>query len=290
MNLLQSIVRRAHVPFYAVKLLGETWRLWGFRRWMGFWTSREEDVLLTMSGLKFLVRSSRIETQMTDTFAIMESLHHRLYNRRFFNEEFRIGDYDTVVDIGGYIGSFTVPAAKCAKHGIVYAFEPSPGNFGQLEKNLRLNDVGNAKAFNLGIASSDREITLFLDRRNLASNSLFLRSDQEPAHCVRAAAISLGSLFARHDIRHCDFLKIDCEGAEYEILMTLDRAVLERIGKIACEVHEPAYYGVTDPAHTPAKLVKFLEEKGFAVHRKPVNPYLGMIYALNRDFRKARPA
>jgi FkbM family methyltransferase len=290
MNLFQRIVRHVHVPFYAFKLLWETLRAWGFRRWLAFWASREENVPLSMGDLNFLVRGSSIKSKMTDTFAIMETVYHKLYNRRFFDDVFQIGPEDTVVDIGGYVGSFALPAATYAKRGIIYSFEPSPENFNQFEKNLSLNRLDNVKVFNLGVASSDRKITLFLDNMNPASNSIYLRSDQDKGEkCVEKDALSLPTLFARHNIRQCDFLKVDCEGAEYEILMSLDRTMLDRIGKIACEIHEPVYYGVTDPACTPDHLVKFLERNGFTVYRKPVNPYLGMLYAANHSYTKAGP-
>jgi hypothetical protein len=108
-------------------------------------------------------------------------------------------------------------------------------------------------------------------------------------HAVEIRALSLATIFREQQIDRCEFFKIDCEGAEYEILMTLDQAMLNRIGKIACELHEPVYYGITDPAHTPQKLVEFLESKGFTVYRKPVNPYLGMMYAVNRNFGQPAP-
>jgi len=143
--------------------------------------------------------------------------------------------------------------------------------------------------FNQGVASSDRKISLFLDNMNPASKSIYLRADQGGGnHYAESLAISLPSLFEREGISRCDFLKIDCEGAEYEILMSLDPSMLDRIGKIACEYHQPAYYGVTHPEHTPERLVRFLEENGFTVYRKPVNPYLGMLYAANHRV-PARP-
>jgi FkbM family methyltransferase len=228
------------------------------------------------------VRASSIKTKMTDTFAIMETVHHKLYNRKFFDDEFRIGPTDTVVDVGGYIGSFAIPAAKRAHQGRVISYEPSPENFRQSEINLRLNGLENLKVFNAGVASSNRTITLFLDHMNPASNSIYLRSDQgRNEKCVEREAVSLETLFLRHGIDRCDFLKVDCEGAEYEILMSLGRPMLDRIRKIACEVHEPVYYGVSNPEHTPQALAKFLESNGFAVYRKPVNPYLSMLYAAN---------
>jgi FkbM family methyltransferase len=235
-----------------------------------------------MDGLSFWVRAASIKSKMTDTFAIMESLYHQLYSRRFYDDNFQIKPDDTVLDIGGYVGSFALPAARLASRGRVISFEPSPANFRQFEKNLELNKLGNVKVYNQGVASSDRTITLFLDNMNPASNSIYLRTDQNRGNNYsEGAAISLLSLFGREGIQRCDFLKIDCEGAEYEILMSLDRAMLDRIGKIACEYHQPAYYGVTNPDHTPDHLVKFLEKNGFTVYRKPVNPYLGMLYAAN---------
>jgi len=282
MNVAQKIIRHAHVPYYAVLLLWETFRAWGFRKWLKFWFSREEQVPLTMDGLNFHVRASSIKSKMTDTFAIMESLYHKLYSRRFYDDNFQINPGDTVVDIGGYVGSFALPAARLASRGRILSFEPSPSNFRQFQTNLGLNPLANVRVFNQGVASSDRAITLFLDNMNPASNSIYLRADQDRGNnYAEGVAVSLPTLFEREAILKCDFLKIDCEGAEYEILMSLDRPMLDRIGKIACEYHQPAYYGVTDPRHTPELLARFLEQNGFVVYLKPVNPYLGMLYAAN---------
>ena len=282
MNIVQKFIRHVHVPYYALKLLAETLRAWGFRVWVLFWFSEEESVPLTMDGLNFRVRGGSIKSKMTDTFAIMESLYHHLYSRRFYDDEFRIDPEDIVVDIGGYIGSFALPAARLAPRGKVFSFEPSPSNYEQFVKNLELNALPNVKIFNQGVASSDRKITLFLDNMNPASNSIYLRTDQNRGNnYVEKEAISLRAMFDREGIQDCNFLKIDCEGAEYEILMGLDRSMLDRIGKIACEYHQPAYYGVTNPEHTPEKLARFLEQNGFTVYQKPVNPYLGMMYAAN---------
>jgi len=57
MNFAQRVVRHVHVPYYAVLLLWESLRAWGLRKWLSFWCSRQESVLLTMDGLTFSVRS-----------------------------------------------------------------------------------------------------------------------------------------------------------------------------------------------------------------------------------------
>src|SRR5262249_14732263 len=98
MNPVQKFIRHVHVPYYAFRLLVGTLRAWGFAAWVKFWCSEEESVPLTMDGLHFVVRASSIKSKMTDTFAIMESLYHHLYSRRFYDDEFRIEAEDTVID------------------------------------------------------------------------------------------------------------------------------------------------------------------------------------------------
>lgn len=276
MNIIRRVIRCAHIPLYAAKLLWETYIAWGFRRWFVFWLSRNESISLKMNDLHFLVRGSPITYKMTDTFAIMESLYHNLYNREFFNKKLTINENDTVIDIGGYIGSFAIPAAQHAKSGIVYTFEPAPENFVQLQKNIKLNGVKNIRAFNLGITAHDSNISLFMDNFNPASNNIYIKRGR----AVETQALSLETVFKRHYIQKCNFLKVDCEGSEYEIIMNLKPQILKKIEKIACEYHWPSYYGVDNPQHTPQKLVAFLRKNNFYVVMKRVNPYIGMIYAI----------
>src|SRR4051812_38102608 len=56
---------------------------------------------------------------------------------------FEVGEGDTVVDIGAQIGVFTVMAARRARRGRVFAFEPHPDNHARLVDNVRLNDLAN---------------------------------------------------------------------------------------------------------------------------------------------------
>jgi FkbM family methyltransferase len=280
MALASYIIRRIYIPFYAIKLLAETCQVWGLRRWFYFWASRKNTEILEHGALRFSIRTNNLKTKMTDTFAVIESVHHNLYEREFYNTKFEIGEKDTVIDIGGYIGSFAVPAAKHARKGIVYSFEPSPSNFSQLNKNINLNNLKNVKTFNTAIAGNDRPIRLFLNNVNPASNNIYMKGKK----FVEKKAISLETFFKQQKIEKCSFLKLDCEGAEYEILMSLKTEILKKIGKIACEFHIPEHYGISSKEFTPEKLVDFLKSHNFKVSAKRVNPYTGMLYASNIDF------
>src|SRR5688572_353995 len=56
---------------------------------------------------------------------------------------FGIGANDTVIDIGGHIGSFSIWAAKQANQGQVFTFEPNYENFGLLQENKKINNISN---------------------------------------------------------------------------------------------------------------------------------------------------
>ena len=87
--------------------------------------------------------------------------------------------------------------------------------------------------------------------------------------------MALADLFHEHAIERCDLLKIDCEGAEYDILLQSDASVLDKIRHIVLEYHD----GVTAYAHTD--LAAFLRQHGYrvAVRRNQAHDDLGYLYA-----------
>ena len=71
-------------------------------------------------------------------------------------------------------------------------------------------------------------------------------------------------------------MKIDCEGAEYEILFSLSKKELEKIKKISMEFHN---YG----EYTGEDLAKFLHKNGFKIKLINDGKMFGRIYASNKS-------
>ena len=92
---------------------------------------------------------------------------------------------------------------------------------------------------------------------------------------VQVQAQSLTTLFDKLDIQHCDLMKLDCEGAEYEILFHTPDVVLQCIERIVMEYHDNA------GPNTHRDMARFLTEKGYHVDvfPSPVHPYLGYLRA-----------
>ncbi len=165
----------------------------------------------------------------------------------------------TILDIGSHIGTFTLYAAAKAPNAHITAFEPEPTNAAMLRRNIEINNLGNrVKAVEAAVSGTNGTITLNMTKAS-GSGGHSIYSYTSDAKTIEVPMVSLSSILK--DIQHCDFLKIDCEGAEYEAFYNLSDEEFKKIGFIAMEYHHFS----KDPTHTPVHLKKFLEDKGFKV-------------------------
>lgn len=143
-----------------------------------------------------------------------------------------------VVDIGGHIGCFTLFAAHRARRGRIFAYEPEPSNFELLSENVSRNAPDRVQAFNLAVdgREGEREMHFAVSRSGTGGHSFF--GPGEKTFKVRCT--SLPRILAEHRLDHVDFLKLDCEGAEVEILESLSDEELCRVRQLAMEPHRPA--------------------------------------------------
>ena len=159
-----------------------------------------------------------------------------------------------VVDIGANIGMFSLHVAADLGAARVYAFEPFPESFALLRRNAEHNHLDAIVPIPLAIAGEAGTRELHMQGRH-GVHSLFGTSGE----AVRIECITLAEAFARYDITRCDFLKLDCEGAEYEILLKAPSDVYARIQRLALEYHD----WITDHHHD--ELVRRLTAEGFTV-------------------------
>jgi FkbM family methyltransferase len=149
----------------------------------------------------------------------------------------------TVIDIGANQGFYSLYAAS--QGASVYAFEPCVDNFEILKWNVAKNGLeGRVKLFNEAVAAKKGEVKLFigLDRAGgIMSRTASIRNSnrggkEAVSHSVRAT--TLDSILDDLQIEKCDLLKIDCEGAEYEILHNTSQSSFDKIARISMEAHE----------------------------------------------------
>jgi FkbM family methyltransferase len=141
---------------------------------------------------------------------------------------------DVVVDAGAGIGIFTVKASLQAKH--VYAFEPEPENYGYLKRNV--NGLKNVKIFNTALFSNQKIMPLNISQGSWGAHSLFPLPESHGSETVMVQTVRLD------DVVHekVDFLKIDVEASELEMLKGASRILALDKPFIAMEIHNKALY------------------------------------------------
>lgn len=169
---------------------------------------------------------------------------------------FRPKEGDIVVDIGAHMGRYTIPSAKSVGvSGKVIAVEAHPYNFGILQHNLKLNKLTNVSALNSAVYSKKANLKLYLPDEDLGytmhhsvmTNYLSTKYNNEiERKYIEVEADTLDNLLKSSGITTVNWIKIDVEGAEYEVLKGA-REILSTNKPISIlvEVHGKDTYGPT---------------------------------------------
>jgi FkbM family methyltransferase len=136
---------------------------------------------------------------------------------------FRPKKGNTVVDIGAHIGKYTIVASKMVgTQGKVIAIEAHPNNYDILTKNIALNKLSNVVALNLAVHSKDTMVKLYdpgqEEGRTIYNTIMTERKTSNSQNFVEVKAKSLDSILLENGIKEVNWIKIDVEGAELEVL------------------------------------------------------------------------
>lgn len=167
---------------------------------------------------------------------------------------FEIGAGATVVDVGANIGLFSIMAARTAAR--VFSYEPSEPTFVWLERNIHANGLKQIRAFNQAVGSVAGTRVLHT-RSESTANSLYADQERGGGPQVSVQCITLAGIIESNRLSHVDFLKLDCEGSEFEIIFNTPREWLCRCDVISMECHD----GVTGYSCKDVK--KYLETAGY---------------------------
>jgi FkbM family methyltransferase len=160
---------------------------------------------------------------------------HSFDNDIFFAgfPEYQPAAGDVIVDVGAHIGTFSLLAASKVGGGKVFAAEASLDSYNLLRINLALNHCSNVEARHLALSDREGTCTLFHDVGNWGNSTVAeLSKSSETVDCC-----TLAQFLDRNRIEHCDFMKMNCEGAEFPILLGAPKEVLQRIDKLLVLYH-----------------------------------------------------
>jgi len=139
-----------------------------------------------------------------------------------------------LVDIGANIGSFTIWTHRVLGVREAFCFEPEPDNFQLLNFNLYLNDCLMAKTIQCAVGGESRMTRILLDKINPGGSSIYGENPSPEAKTVPVIAFEK---WLREIEGEFDLLKMDCEGAEWEIVRQTDPQQFARFKVVVAEVH-----------------------------------------------------
>jgi FkbM family methyltransferase len=181
----------------------------------------------------------------------------------------------TVVDLGANMGFFTCQTGFANPDVRVVAVEPLPLYAEILRNNIQDNHLKNALAIE-GAICGDPDLTIPITVWFTAAGEL--RTGEIPKTAARVETINakgytLPEIFRLGNVGCCDLLKVDIEGAEYDLFEKIPGEIWDKIFRVVMEVHK-------DGGRSESEIVRLLEQKGFVVSLKDASSNNPMLWAV----------
>ncbi|MEM8525687.1 MAG: FkbM family methyltransferase [Bacteroidota bacterium] len=160
-----------------------------------------------------------------------------IFEQRSYSAYFPFYQKATVVDIGAHFGYFSLFAHKnLHPDAKIIAIEASKENVERLKQNIEKNMAQNVEVVSCGIGKESGEAQLY--KGASVNHSILPEYNLAKEQGETIEIQTLAQIMETYQLEHIDFLKLDCEGAEYQILETLPNEIFQKIGVISMEFHD----------------------------------------------------
>lgn len=194
-----------------------------------------------------------------------------IYINRIY-DPFFIQKLDTVVDIGANIGLTAHYFSSRADR--VFAVEPSAVHLECLNKMVEYNKIKNVKVIDKAIYIKESKMPLYHNTNTTAFSMSEVMSRVKEKETI--STITIDKLFEDNKIEHCNFMKLDVEGVEGEIIHHSGfEKVAPKIGAMIVEYHDWSGYN-------PLNIITTLRDYGFKNVDFIKNVKATLIYAIRK--------
>lgn len=172
-----------------------------------------------------------------------------------------------VLDIGANIGINSIRLSKCVTTGgRVFSFEPIPFNQNRLKKNLALNTIQNVTIVPNALGLVDEEVKVIFNEQEENMGAISLRNQNLEGISVQV--INGDKWIKENNIEHVDFMKIDVEGFEWNVISGLLETIKRDRPRILIEwdLNYLKYSG-----DSTEEWQKFIEDLGYQIYQ--INRY-----------------
>lgn len=175
---------------------------------------------------------------------VMMELHY--YRRPFLDfmgatmsnkhilHEADIGPDSVVVDVGAFTGGWAQHIVD-RYDPVIYAFEPNPRSFAQIEKKAESNPKLKPVPYGLG----DEDVTVDFTIKGLGSSMCDERASNSEAPRMQVEIAAIDRVWKDLQLGNVDLMKINIEGAEFPLLeRMIETDLIKNVGCYLIQFHE----------------------------------------------------
>ena len=159
-----------------------------------------------------------------------------------------------IIDCGANIGLSVLYFKSQYPNAVIHAFEPDPAAYEKLVANMEANGFENVFTYKAAVWIEDGELIFETD--GSCGGHI---GDNASSVGVTVKARKLDGLLDKH----VDFLKIDIEGAESDVIMHSKELIAKNVEKLFFEWHS-----LTGMPQRLGEILAFFEKQGFRYHIK----------------------
>jgi FkbM family methyltransferase len=186
-------------------------------------------------GKKLIINNEKV------TLDYLDGYDYPTFWEIFVNDEYdreplcAVQHGDVVLDIGGNKGFFALNSIQKGASE-VFCVEPVKDSFEQIVRIA--NNFSNIKPINKAVGENDGTIEMYIDKDSSATNCVTTHGKLfgRETNVIEVESININTLIGQIKNK-INFMKIDCEGSEFELFKTISDSNLKDISKIVVETH-----------------------------------------------------
>ncbi|MCC5929017.1 MAG: FkbM family methyltransferase [Cyclobacteriaceae bacterium] len=183
------------------------------------------------------------------------------FDEVFLRQVYKLGDYSSkspvIIDAGANVGYFSLYAFSKFPNSRIIAFEPISKNLTLLHKHAALNPKYDLTIDENAVFGHQTTLTMSYVDNDLYTTGASVFERKNTDALLEVQAISLADIFKKYQLDTVDLVKLDCEGAEFDILYNCPDEIFAKIKYLTIEVHNWV------KSHNINDLQKFLQSKGY---------------------------
>lgn len=200
--------------------------------------------------------------KIEDTY--IDAILKEIYRERVYDRFLMGKDNITCLEVGANIGLVTQYLSRFSKQ--VFAVEPAEQHFGCLTEMIKHNNLDNVAAINKAISDKVESVTFYHNQNSTMYSMSSVVNDGTEAEIVEA--VDMHTLFKDNKIGDVDFMKLDVEGSEFDVIMSVGfERVVDKIKSILIEYH-------TWTQRNPNQMFDVLKHYGFNTFQVPAEATL----------------